>query len=75
LPLLGRCASASGKSLVAYPNRGETWDAASRRWIPGDASPEYGALAQRWRAAGASLIGGCCRTTPADIRAIASALG
>jgi S-methylmethionine-dependent homocysteine/selenocysteine methylase len=24
--------------------------------------------AQRWHAAGAALIGGCCRTTPQDIR-------
>lgn len=74
LPLLERCASASGKSLVAYPNRGDTWDAASRRWIPGGTNPEFGELAKQWRAAGARLIGGCCRTTPADIRAIAAAL-
>jgi homocysteine S-methyltransferase len=74
LPLLGRLASASGKSLVAYPNRGDTWDAASRRWIPGDENPEFGELARLWRTAGARLIGGCCRTTPADIRAIAAAL-
>jgi homocysteine S-methyltransferase len=75
LPLLERCASGSGKSLVAYPNRGDAWDPASRRWIPGGASPDFGELARRWRAAGARLIGGCCRTTPADIRAIASEIG
>ncbi|KAL6008060.1 Catalyzes methyl transfer from S-methylmethionine (SMM) to adenosyl-L-homocysteine (AdoMet) [Asimina triloba] len=28
----------------------------------------------KWRDAGASLIGGCCRTTPNTVRAIAQAL-
>jgi homocysteine S-methyltransferase len=70
LPLLERCATTSAKPLVAYPNRGDTWDAASRRWIPGGATPDFGDLARQWRAAGARLIGGCCRTTPSDIRAI-----
>ncbi len=73
-PLLARCASSTGKALVAYPNRGDAWDAATRLWIPGGAHPAFGELAQAWRAAGARLIGGCCRTTPADIRAIAAAL-
>jgi len=73
-PLLARCASSTGKPLVAYPNRGDRWDAASRRWILSGVHPAFGELARAWRAAGARLIGGCCRTTPADIRAIASAL-
>jgi homocysteine S-methyltransferase len=75
LPLLRRCAAASGKALVAYPNRGDAWDTAARRWIPaGGANPAWAELAPGWRAAGARLIGGCCRTTPADIRAIAASL-
>lgn len=28
----------------------------------------------KWRRAGASLVGGCCRTGPATVRAIARAL-
>jgi homocysteine S-methyltransferase len=31
---------------------------------------EYGQAAKEWQAAGASLIGGCCRTTPEHIRQI-----
>ena len=73
-PLLARCASATEKPLVAYPNRGDVWDAASRGWIGAGAQPAFGELAPAWRAAGAQLIGGCCRTTPADIRAIVAAL-
>jgi len=34
----------------------------------------YVALAARWAAHGATLIGGCCGTTPDDIRGVASAL-
>ncbi|PRQ18288.1 putative homocysteine S-methyltransferase [Rosa chinensis] len=29
---------------------------------------------EKWREAGASLFGGCCRTTPNTIRAISKAL-
>jgi homocysteine S-methyltransferase len=58
-PLLARIATTTAKHLVAYPSRDDTWDAA---------------LAPQWRAAGTRLIGGCCRTTPADIRTIAASL-
>jgi homocysteine S-methyltransferase len=73
-PLLARLASATAKPLVAYPNRGDAWDAAARSWIPGSSEVDFGELARAWRDDGARLIGGCCRTTPADIRAIAVAL-
>ncbi|MCG5212281.1 homocysteine S-methyltransferase [Streptosporangium sp. KLBMP 9127] len=59
---------------VAYPNSGESWDAANHRWL-GLADPlEFGAAAKDWRDAGASLIGGCCRTTPEHIRQVRAAL-
>lgn len=39
-----------------------------------DASPaEYGAYAAEWFAAGAQIVGGCCGTTPAHIRAVREA--
>lgn len=46
------------KPIVVYPNLGETWDANKKEWME----------------AGASLIGGCCRTTPETIKTIAEAL-
>ncbi|GAA3118220.1 homocysteine S-methyltransferase [Streptosporangium carneum] len=65
--LIGRI---KGKPVVVYPNSGETWDAEERRWH-GLADPvEYGAAAAGWHAAGAALVGGCCRTTPEHIRQI-----
>ena len=73
-PLLARLASATAIPLAAYPNRGDAWDVASRRWIASGTAVAFDGLVQGWRAAGARLIGGCCRTTPADIRAIAAAL-
>lgn len=60
------------KPIVVYPNSGETYDAAHASWH-GAAQPGGEALATaalRWSAAGARLIGGCCRTTPADISAL-----
>jgi homocysteine S-methyltransferase len=62
------------RPLFAYPNSGETWDAGTSAWR-GDAGLRPGELAGRWLQAGATMLGGCCRTTPADIRAIARALG
>jgi homocysteine S-methyltransferase len=73
-PLLSRLASATGKPLVAYPNRGDAWDAGSRRFVGPGAPVPFGRLVPEWRAAGGRLIGGCCRTTPADVREIVKAL-
>ncbi|MFJ6677664.1 homocysteine S-methyltransferase [Microbacterium sp. NPDC091382] len=62
----------AGVAAVVYPNSGETWDAASRSWR-GEAGAAF-AEAEAWVDAGARLIGGCCRTTPADIAALAARL-
>lgn len=64
--------SVTDKPVVAYPNSGEAWDAVARTWH-GTAGFDVG-LVRSWRDAGANLIGGCCRTGPADIAAIAAAL-
>lgn len=55
---------------VAYPNSGEVWDATARRWVGTPGVPT--GLAGAWIAAGARLVGGCCRTTPAHITALAA---
>ena len=60
--------------IIVYPNSGETYDASDNSWH-GDAECDaFVQLAQQWHAAGASLIGGCCRTTPATIRALRDTL-
>jgi homocysteine S-methyltransferase len=63
------------KPLLAYPNRGEGWDPVAHCWIGGSGVEEFGELALRWYGAGARLIGGCCRTTPAHIQAMAATFG
>ncbi|MGY1616394.1 homocysteine S-methyltransferase [Geodermatophilus sp. SYSU D00691] len=65
-------AAACGVPVVVYPNSGERWDAAGRRWTgePVRAAADV----PRWVAAGARLVGGCCRTGPAQIRAVSAAL-
>jgi homocysteine S-methyltransferase len=73
LPAVRTAAEASGKPVVVYPNSGETWDGAARRWR---GSPDFSPDAVgAWVAAGARLVGGCCRVGPAQIGAIRSAVG
>lgn len=66
----------TGKHVVCYPNRGSFWDPMRKTWTDPprqDARPPLRPLA--WKEAGASLIGGCCGTTPDDTAAAARALG
>ncbi|MFK4071595.1 homocysteine S-methyltransferase [Streptomyces sp. NPDC029674] len=65
-------ARVTGKPVVVYPNSGETWDADARAWR-GPARFAAGQAA-RWRAAGARLVGGCCRVGPAAIAEVAGEL-
>ncbi len=62
------------KPLLCYPNSGELWDAANQCWLPGADDPGFGAAPPRWVVAGARLVGGCCRTGPADIAALRATL-
>jgi homocysteine S-methyltransferase len=61
--------------IVAYPNSGEGWDAASRRWTDAAAADAVDASAALgWVAAGARLVGGCCRVRPGQIAVISAGL-
>jgi homocysteine S-methyltransferase len=64
--------AASDKPVLVYPNAGETYDPVHKCWH-GCADPQaFAEAARHWHAQGARLIGGCCRTTPEDIRALAA---
>jgi homocysteine S-methyltransferase len=63
----------TGKPVIAYPNSGEAWDGVRRTWI--GSSGWSAELAPRWVAAGARIIGGCCRVRPDDIAEIARSIG
>lgn len=69
--LLATTATATSRPLVAYPNSGETYDAATKTWV-GSPAFDWGARGRAWRRAGARLVGGCCRTGPAHVRALAT---
>jgi homocysteine S-methyltransferase len=79
LPLIQRIRPVSSKRIAVYPNSGETWvpeerNTASHGWT-GAANPiGFEEMAHTWRRAGADWIGGCCRTGPEHIRAVAAAL-
>lgn len=64
------------KPIVVYPNSGEIWDGRAKKWLPSKCfgDDKFELFARKWRDLGAKLIGGCCRTTPATIRAISMAL-
>lgn len=58
------------KPVIVYPNSGETYDPLRKRWLGESVPSEFGTYSREWRKLGASLIGGCCRTTPDHIRQI-----
>ncbi|TPX31369.1 hypothetical protein SmJEL517_g05297 [Synchytrium microbalum] len=55
-------------SVVVYPNSGEVWDGLHKVWKSnGQAATaeSFAAMAkEEWVTSGATVIGGCCRTTP-----------
>jgi homocysteine S-methyltransferase len=72
--LIAELRAASDKPIVVYPNSGEGWDAQARCWTGSSDPAAYGAKAREWFAAGAQIIGGCCRTRPAHIREVPTAV-
>jgi len=64
----------TGKPIVVYPNSGESWNSVERKWTGASDSESLAALAPGWVESGASIVGGCCRTGPKDIAALAMAL-
>jgi homocysteine S-methyltransferase len=69
--LIREARRATDKPILVYPNSGETYDAEKNDWDGKPVCDSFGEQAREWFDAGARLIGGCCRTTPDDIRAIA----
>jgi homocysteine S-methyltransferase len=71
--LIGELHRSTDKPVVVYPNSGEGWDAAARCWTGSGDPASFGTQAAEWFAAGAHIVGGCCRTRPAHIRLVAEA--
>jgi homocysteine S-methyltransferase len=64
-----------GKPVIVYPNSGERWDGRRRAWTGPSRFSEFSRqFARQWVAAGARIVGGCCRVRPADIAELAQVL-
>lgn len=74
LPALEAMRAVTTKPLVAYPNSGDLYHPSTKTWTVVPAERRFTAHARSWARAGARLIGGCCRTTPADTAVLATAL-
>ncbi len=73
--LLRRIATATRMPMIVYPNSGERYDAEKGGWSGCDKDGLPGMpVVREWRALGARLIGGCCRTTPGWIACVSRAL-
>ncbi|MDZ5584426.1 homocysteine S-methyltransferase [Enterococcus cecorum] len=73
--LLQELRTLTTKPLVTYPNSGETYDGATQTWH--HSHEEEGSLVEQslhWIHLGAQIVGGCCRTRPAEIAALAQAV-
>ena len=66
--LLKEARAATRKLLVCYPNSGARWDGEAGAWIAGSGVADFASYAMDWKTTGAQLVGGCCRTSPGDIR-------
>ena len=72
--LLAAAHEATAKPLIAYPNRGDRWDATTRRWVTDMGGGFDAAVVASWTDLGATWLGGCCGTGPAEIAALAARL-
>jgi len=67
-------AAVPDKAIIVYPNSGEYYRADTNTWSGTTTAGDFGAAARAWVAAGAGIVGGCCRIGPAHIRAMRAAL-
>jgi len=58
------------KPIIVYPNSGESYEAGTKTWDGSHCEDSFSSHAKHWFEEGARIIGGCCRTSPEDIRAI-----
>lgn len=69
--LIAEIRQETDKPIIVYPNSGEQYDPGGKCWLDGVPGPSFLEMAREWYEQGARIIGGCCRTTPADIGALA----
>lgn len=65
--IIKKMKTATDKPVIVYPNSGEVYDPVKKIWNGTGEDGVFAAASRSWYDSGAALIGGCCRTTPADI--------
>jgi homocysteine S-methyltransferase len=70
--LLDTARRATDRPLIAYPNGGDRWDPGARRWVADDGGAYEAAAVASWIDFGATWLGGCCGTGPAEIAALSA---
>lgn len=60
------------KPFIVYPNSGEMYSTSDHHWHGDSRASSLGAYAREWNLLGAGIIGGCCRTGPADTSTLVS---
>ena len=56
------------KPIIVYPNSGEVYESKSKTWQGSELCDGIVDGSKEWFQAGARLIGGCCRTSPEQIK-------
>ncbi len=70
--LLGEIKNHTSKALIAYGNLGDHYDPDTKTWQQSQHSKPYQEHIVQWQALGVRIVGGCCGTTPATIKSIAT---
>lgn len=71
--LLGELRRGTALPLGVYPNSGESYDPAAKKWTGGAGGRDFGAWALDYMKAGAAAVGGCCTTDEPHIRRVTEA--
>ena len=73
--LIENIKSVCSKPIVIYPNGGSRYNPITKLWERGELSAQdFAKLAYLWYTKGATVIGGCCETTPNEIECIRKTL-
>ncbi|UCF15750.1 MAG: homocysteine S-methyltransferase family protein, partial [Phycisphaerales bacterium] len=62
----------TNKPVIVYPNSGEYYSAVTKTWHGKSSCDKFALQSKEWYENGASLIGGCCRTTPSHIQQVSN---
>lgn len=74
LPAITEIKAVTKKPIVIYPNSGAIYDPRVKKWHFEADAPRFSDQIASWYQAGATIIGGCCTTMPADIEEVAKVM-